>query len=161
IQIPAKALYGNLRAAIYRGRSVLDLFRGAFIAFGSTLFVLLAVGLVLDRTHEAESRNGRRLRGPRIVSRWRFNLETMGDGLRFPLTNKRNILERLRGTRGSDLVLRRSKEAQHIQVSGDTGAGKSTIIRTILYEVEERSETAIVFDPEREYLKEFYRESRG
>jgi type IV secretory pathway TraG/TraD family ATPase VirD4 len=60
-----------------------------------------------------------------------------------------------------DLVLRRSKEAQHIQVCGDTGAGKSTIIRTILYQVEACGETAIVFDPEREYLKEFYREDRG
>jgi hypothetical protein len=51
-------------------------------------------------------------------------------------------------------LLRRSKEAQHIQVSADTGAGKSTTIRTILYQVEARGETAIVFDPEREYLKE-------
>lgn len=94
VEIPAKTLYGNLRAVIYRGHSVLDLFRGAFIAFGSTLFVLLCVGLVLDRTHEAESRNGRRLRGPRIVSRWRFNLETLGDGLRFSLTNNPNIKDR-------------------------------------------------------------------
>lgn len=161
IELPARVLYSNLRTMIYGGNSVIHFFRGAFLSFSSTLFVLLCVGLVLDRTHESESRNGRRLRGPRIVSRWRFNLETMGDGLRFPLTNKRNVFERLRGNAGSDLVLRRSKEAQHIQVSGDTGAGKSTIIRTVLYQVEARGETAIVFDPEREYLKEFYRESRG
>ena len=160
-RVPPLILYRNLRGVIYHGRSIPELFKGAFVSFASTLFVLLCVSLILDRTHEAQSRNGRRLRGPRIVNRWRFNLETMGDGLRFPLTNRRNILERLRGPRGLDLVLRRSKEAQHIQVSGDTGAGKSTIIRTILYQVEERNETAIVFDPEREYLKEFYRESRG
>lgn len=159
--VPPQVLYRNLRGVIYRGRSIPELFEGAFVSFGSTLFVLLCVGLILDQTHESQSRNGRRLRGPRIISRWRFNLETMGEGLRFPLTNKRNILERLRGRNGSDLVLRRSKEAQHVQVSGDTGAGKSTIIRTILYQVEERNETAIVFDPEREYLKEFFRESRG
>ena len=161
IQVPAQALYSNLRKVIYGGESVAGLFAGAFYFFGLTVFGLLCIGLVLDRTHEAESRNGRRLRGPRIVSRWRFNLETMGDGLRFPLMIERNVVERLRGKAGFDLVLRRSKEAQHIQVSGDTGAGKSTIIRTILYQVEERGETAIVFDPEREYLKEFYRESRG
>lgn len=161
VEIPPKALYANLRRVIYRRRSVLELFRGAFIAFGSTFFLLLCAGVILDRTHEAESRNGRRLRGPRIVSRWRFNLESMGDGLRFALTNVPNILERVRGQRGMDLVLRRSKEAQHMQVCGDTGAGKSTIVRTILYQVEARGETAIVFDPEREYLKEFYDESRG
>jgi DNA helicase HerA-like ATPase len=96
-----------------------------------------------------------------MVSRWRFNLETRGDGLRFPLLQAPNLWERLRGAKGVDLVIKRSKEAHHIQVSGDTGAGKSTIIRTILYQVEERGETAIVFDPEREYLKEFYQEERG
>ncbi|MBV9764345.1 MAG: type IV secretion system DNA-binding domain-containing protein [Acidobacteriaceae bacterium] len=161
IEVPPKVLYSNLRTVIFGGRSVTELFRQAFYLFGLTVLVLLSVGLVLDRTHEAESRNGRRIRGPRIVSRWRFNLESMGDGLRFPLTSEPNLWERLRGKAGSDLVLRRSKEAQHIQVSGDTGAGKSTIIRTVLYQVEARGETAIVFDPEREYLKEFYRESRG
>jgi hypothetical protein len=148
-----------------------------------TFVILLCLGLLLDKSYEDQSRNGRRLRGPRIVSRWRFNAETrplpvqilwrdelghLGPrlartpkGLRFPLTLSPNLLERFKREQGRDLRLRRSKEAQHIQISGDTGAGKSTLIRTILYQVEERGETAIVFDPEREYLREFYDESRG
>src|SRR3954451_23881408 len=41
IEIPPKVLHGNLRAVIFRGRSALDLFRGAFVFFASTLFLLL------------------------------------------------------------------------------------------------------------------------
>ena len=59
------------------------------------------------------------------------------------------------------MVIRHSKEAHHIQISGDTGSGKSTLVRTILYQIEERGETAIVFDPDREYLREFYQAARG
>ncbi len=161
LSLPPKAMYWNLRTVIYGGRSLPELFVGAFLWCGVTFAILVTAGAILDRTHEVEARNGRRLRGPRMVSRWRFNLETRGDGLRFPLLQAPNLWERLRGIKGVDLVIKRSKEAHHIQVSGDTGAGKSTIIRTILYQVEERGETAIVFDPEREYLKEFYQEERG
>src|SRR6185312_11848722 len=54
-RVPPPVLYRNLRSVIYHGRSIL-LFKGAFVSFASTLFVLLCVGLILDRTHEAQSR---------------------------------------------------------------------------------------------------------
>ena len=59
------------------------------------------------------------------------------------------------------ITIKRSHESHHIQIAGDTGSGKSTLIRSILYQVEERGETAIVFDPDREYLREFYNGMRG
>ncbi len=59
------------------------------------------------------------------------------------------------------IAIQRSTESHHIQIAGDTGSGKSTLIRAILRQVEERGETAIVFDPDREYLREFYRGTRG
>lgn len=183
LQLPAATLYDDLRRVVYGGNSVLRVFQGAVVCSGFTLVILLTCGMYFDRKHEQETRNGRRIRGPRVVSRWRFNAETRAfpltirwrndagqwrpaliwtpDGLRFPITNPPSLSERVKGKKGLDLVLKRSKEAQHIQVSGDTGAGKSTLIRNILYQVEDRGETAIVFDPEREYLKEFYDESRG
>ena len=40
---------------------------------------------------------------------------------------------------------------------GDTGTGKSTLIRRILLQIEERGETAIVYDPALDYTPEFYR----
>ena len=183
LKIQPAALYQNLRTVVYDGKSIPSVFKAALMCSGLTLFILLCIGVLLDKDYEEKSRNGRRLRGPRTITRWRFNIETRGlryqikwkdelgqwrprlartpEGLRFPLTLPRNLLECFKHKEGLDLVLRRSKEAQHIQISGDTGAGKSTLIRTILYQVEERGETAIVFDPEREYLKEFYDESRG
>jgi len=44
---------------------------------------------------------------------------------------------------------------------GDTGSGKSNAIRQILRQVEERGESAIVYDPAAEFVQEFYRPERG
>jgi type IV secretory pathway TraG/TraD family ATPase VirD4 len=65
------------------------------------------------------------------------------------------------GEAGRLLRIRRDREAHHIQIAGDTGSGKSTLVRDILFQVEERGEVAIVFDPDREYIQEFFREERG
>jgi type IV secretory pathway TraG/TraD family ATPase VirD4 len=52
-------------------------------------------------------------------------------------------------------------ERNHILIMGDTGTGKSTLIRRTLIQIEERGETAIVYDPALEYTSEFYRPERG
>jgi len=162
IVAPPKLFYGELRFRVFEGRSVLQLFTRPLAASLFAGFLLLVVGASLDRAYEAHSRDGRHIRGPHLVTRFRFNLGQTGEsGLCFPLTLKRNLLERLRGVQGFDLVIRQAKEAHHIQISGDTGSGKSTLVRTILYQIEERAETAIVFDPDREYLREFYKAARG
>ncbi|MGH9709483.1 MAG: type IV secretion system DNA-binding domain-containing protein, partial [Candidatus Acidiferrales bacterium] len=44
---------------------------------------------------------------------------------------------------------------------GDTGTGKSTLIRKILLQIEERGETAIVYDPALDYTPEFYTPERS
>ncbi|HEX3684973.1 MAG TPA: type IV secretion system DNA-binding domain-containing protein [Bryobacteraceae bacterium] len=124
--------------------------------------MFVAAGSFLDRAHNKEARNGRLLRGPGLISRWRFNWRTHGDGLRFRLDNWRNPLEWLKaGKSGRDLVIPRDKEAHHIQIAGDTGTGKSTLVRQIVSQIESRGEVAILFDPDREYIQEFFSESRG
>lgn len=72
LQIPATILYHDLRRVAYGGTSVLGIFQHAFICSGLTLVILLTCGMYFDRKHEEETRNGRRIRGPRVVSRWRF-----------------------------------------------------------------------------------------
>ena len=52
-------------------------------------------------------------------------------------------------------------EPNHILIMGDTGTGKSTLIRRILQQIEERGETAIVYDPALDYTPEFYKPERG
>ncbi|GAC1699895.1 MAG: hypothetical protein NVS9B4_00200 [Candidatus Acidiferrum sp.] len=59
------------------------------------------------------------------------------------------------------LQIPRAMESHHIQIAGDTGSGKSTLIREILYQIEARGETAVVFDPHREYISESYNSARG
>ena len=157
-----KLLYRYLRSSTFGGQGVLQIFIHALWVFLLTSLFLLLVGASIDRAYIAGSRDGRHIRGSRLVTRFRFNLTHFGaPGLRFPLTARRNLMEWLRGAKGFDLVIRHAKEAQHIQISGDTGSGKSTLVRLILYQVEQRGETAIVFDPDREYLQEFFDASRG
>jgi len=51
-------------------------------------------------------------------------------------------------------------EAQHIELMGDTGAGKTTLIMQVLRQIEERGHTAIVYDPACEFIQRFYRPDR-
>ena len=44
---------------------------------------------------------------------------------------------------------------------GDTGTGKSALIRQLLLQVQERGETAIVYDPALEYTPQFFDPDRG
>ena len=44
---------------------------------------------------------------------------------------------------------------------GDTGTGKSSLIRQLLQQVADRDEAAIVYDPALEFTPQFYRPERG
>jgi Type IV secretion-system coupling protein DNA-binding domain len=151
-----------LRVHIYGGRKLAGVLRWPLLSFGISLLALVVTGARLDRAHDRKARDGRRLRGPGLTTRWRFNWQTKGNGLRFRVENPRNLLEWLRpGRSGKDLVIKRDREAHHIQIAGDTGTGKSTLVRQIVYQIEARKEVAIIFDPDREYIREFFREDRG
>lgn len=52
-------------------------------------------------------------------------------------------------------------EAQHMHIIGDTGAGKSAMLFQVLRQVQGREDSAIVYDPAREFVKRFYDPSRG
>ena len=48
-----------------------------------------------------------------------------------------------------------------MQIIGDTGAGKSAMLFQVLRQVRGRGDSAIVYDPAREFVKRFYDPSRG
>ena len=50
-------------------------------------------------------------------------------------------------------------EAQHIELMGDTGAGKTTLIMQILRQIQGRGHSAIVYDPACEFVQRFYDKS--
>ena len=54
-----------------------------------------------------------------------------------------------------------SKEAQHIQIIGDTGTGKTQLIMQILRQIRDRGDAAVVYDPATEFVKRFYDGERG
>jgi energy-coupling factor transporter ATP-binding protein EcfA2 len=61
---------------------------------------------------------------------------------------------------GASIIAPR-KEAEHFLITGSPGAGKSTLIRHMLSQIEAREQRAIVIDPDCEFIQEFYDEGRG
>ncbi len=63
--------------------------------------------------------------------------------------------------KGAILRIPHTAEAKHMQIMGDTGAGKSTLIKQLLQQIEDRDELAIVYDPAGEFTERFFRPQRG
>ncbi len=93
---------------------------------------------------------GRILRGPQMLSPEEFNRRQKGDGIGFKTTELGKMMR---------IPLR--KEAQHFQIMGDTGVGKTQLIMQILRQIRERGDSAIVYDPACEYLQRFFDKERG
>jgi type IV secretory pathway TraG/TraD family ATPase VirD4 len=162
LRLNPAGFYTWLEERVYGGHGPAGVLRWPLAGSGFLLMAFVICGAALDRSRNQEARNGRLLRGPALISRWQFNRQTKGDGLGWRLDNRRNLFECLQpGKAGQLLRIRRDREAHHIQIAGDSGSGKSTLVRDILFQVEERGEIAIVFDPDREYIQEFFRADRG
>ena len=80
------------------------------------------------------------------------------DGMGFLL--EPNLAAKMTG-RNRWLRIPRSVESSHFLIMGDSGTGKSALIRQTLLRIEERGETAIVYDPALEYTPQFFNPSRG
>src|SRR4029077_16103512 len=114
---------------------------------------------------------GRRLKGPELVTPAQFNRRLHADGVGF--LQRPGVAARLVGRRrwvrgppalvgrGRSVRVPRGREANHLLIMGDSGTGKSTLIRQILVQLEARGETAIVYDPALEYTPQFYTPERG
>ena len=57
--------------------------------------------------------------------------------------------------------MRRADECQHIMTNGDTGTGKTTLLRQLMAYAWECGDSAVVLDSKLEFVPEFYDESRG
>lgn len=104
---------------------------------------------------------GRRTKGPQFVTAAQFNRTHKSDGLGFITNERRALSEFLLQREGNIVRIPRERESSHFMMIGDTGAGKSSLIRQILMQVEGRGETAIVYDPALEYTPQFYEPARG
>lgn len=139
-----------LRDVVYGGSNLLAFFRPPLMGGGILLLVVLPIAAFKDVQRQKQLKYGRRLKGPEMLTPKQFNKTVKGDGIGF----KTNDIEPM-------LRIPTRAESQHIQIIGDTGAGKSALMFQVLRQVRSRGDAAIVYDPAREFVKRFYDPTRG
>jgi type IV secretory pathway TraG/TraD family ATPase VirD4 len=151
-------LHAIFRHWIYNDQSPTDLARPALWGGLGVFLVGLIAVIPKDAARARERKHGRRLKGPELVAPRVFNRRMHADGIGF--VQEQSLREKLTGKRRWVRVPRRV-ESSHFLIMGDSGTGKSALIRQILLQVEERGETAIVYDPALEYAPQFFDPNRG
>lgn len=126
----------------------------------SIAFVSLLLGWTLwrDRRVARERKQGSIIRGPSLVTPSQFNRSKLSDGIGFETTEWVSGFGRLlRGESKLGIVrIPRHEENSHFVLAGDSGTGKSSLMREILTQVRERGETAVVYDPALEFTPQFF-----
>ncbi len=160
-RVDSNAFHDGLREWVYGGRSLAELLRlpAALSCLG--LLALLPFGIRVDRRRYREQRLGKKIRGPDLITPRQFNRRLRGDGLALVLSSKANSLTRLFRQHPPVIRLRSTDEPSHALIIGDTGSGKSSLIRQLLHQVRDRGQIAVVHDPHREFAAEFFDAERG
>jgi type IV secretory pathway TraG/TraD family ATPase VirD4 len=161
-----RARYDNARLHeflghwIYQDQTLTNLAKPALWGGLGVLMVGLVVAVPMDSARKRIRKHGRRLKGPELVTVRAFNRRNRSDGIGF--LQQQSFTQKVLGWK-SWLRLPREIESSHILVMGDSGQGKSALIRQILLQIEERGETAIVYDPATpaDYVPYFLTPSRG
>lgn len=139
-----------LRAVVYDGRGP-SAMCGIPLLLGAGVFlILLPLAVIKDVKRQKELKYGRRLKGPEKLTPQQFNKIVDGDGIGFKTDDMKAMIR-----------IPQRAEAQHMQIIGDTGAGKSALMFQVLRQVRSRGDSAIVYDPAREFVKRFYDPKRG
>jgi type IV secretory pathway TraG/TraD family ATPase VirD4 len=139
-----------MKGVIYGGTSLPVFFRPPLICGVAIFLIALPFAVWKDVERQKQLRYGRRLKGPEMLTPRQFNRVVKGDGIGFKIDGMRQMLR-----------IPARAEAQHMQVIGDTGAGKSALLAQALRQIRSRGDSAIVYDPSREYVKRFYDPTRG
>jgi Type IV secretion-system coupling protein DNA-binding domain len=145
-----KALHAWFAHWMYADASPGAVFAAPFYFGILVLIVQLPFSIRRDIQRRKELRYGRRLKGPILVSPRQFTRAVAGDGIGITTDDDTRPLR-----------VPRNAENKHFLVVGDTGSGKSSIIRQMLYQVAARGDSAIVYDPACEFVTQFYDERRG
>jgi hypothetical protein len=138
------------QSVIFGGDSLLGSYAPALVATGIIVAGMLCFAIPWDVRRGKEMKYGRLLRGPEMLTPKAFNRTLKGDGMGIRTNDK-----------GAILRLPDRSEPKHIQVMGDTGVGKTTLLIQMLSQIEDRGDSAIIYDPAGEFIQRFYREGRG
>jgi Type IV secretion-system coupling protein DNA-binding domain len=135
---------------VYANRSVWQ-FCSTPLLSGILIFLIqLPLSIPQDIRRLKDLRYGRRLKGPILLDTKGFNRAVGGDGIGITTNDAK-----------APLRIPRNAENKHFLTVGDTGSGKSSIIRQLLFQVRRRGESAIIYDPACEFVKQFYDPHRG
>jgi hypothetical protein len=139
-----------LRDVVYGGTSLSGFFSPPLLGGAALFLFLLPFATVKDVQRQKQLKYGRRLKGPEMLTPRQFNRAVKGDGIGFKTDEMKGMIR-----------IPARAEAQHMQIIGDTGAGKSALMFQVLRQVRSRGDSAIVYDPAREFVKRFYDPARG
>jgi len=142
-------LSAYLKAVVY-GTPLSGFFRPPLLAGAAVFLVLLPFTTLKDVQRQKQLKYGRRLKGPEMLTPRQFNKTVKGDGIGFKTDEMKEMIR-----------IPARAEPQHMQIIGDTGAGKSALMFQVLRQVRSRGDSAIVYDPAREFVKRFYEPERG
>jgi type IV secretory pathway TraG/TraD family ATPase VirD4 len=149
-KLPDVSMHRWLRGAVYNDKGLLELFSVSLIEGAVCLAAMLFFAIPKDLRRFRQMKYGRVLRGPVMLAPSEFNKAAKGDGIGFKTTEL-----------GKMMRIPERKEAQHFQIMGDTGVGKTQLIMQILRQIRDRGDAAIVYDPACEYVQRFYDAERG
>jgi hypothetical protein len=149
-KLPDVSMHRWLRGAVYDDKGLLELFSVSLIEGAVCLAAMLFFAIPKDLRRFRQMKYGRVLRGPVMLAPSEFNKAAKGDGIGFKTTEL-----------GKMMRIPERKEAQHFQIMGDTGVGKTQLIMQILRQIRDRGDAAIVYDPACEYVQRFYDAERG
>jgi hypothetical protein len=124
---------------IYESQTPDDLIRPAWVDALLVLVLGLILAIARDRARRCSQEEGRRLKGPQMVTLREFNEWSGTDGISFLTTESSELLS-----------IPRSLESSHLMIMGDRGAGKSVLQRRVLNQVQ-----ALLLDQMAERLLHF------
>ncbi len=143
-------LSSYLKAVVYGGKDLPTLYKVPALSGVAVFLILLPFAVQKDIKRQKELKYGRRLKGPEKLTPQQFNKIVQGDGIGFKTDAMKEMIR-----------IPARAEAQHMQIIGDTGAGKSALMFQVLRQIRSRGDSAIVYDPAREFVKRFYDPERG
>lgn len=151
-------LHEWLQQNIYQGQSVGDLIKRPLEQGAIFLLILLPLAIYHDRKRLRQLKEGQLVRGPELVSRSRFNHTRRANGIGFTTADQPGLWERLLGRKSEGSMVRvpRHEENKHVLLMGDSGSGKTSLIRQILLQLRARGDTAVVFDSTLAFTSQFY-----
>jgi len=138
-----------LKVAVYKDE-LSAIVKIPLLCGAGVFLILLPLAVTRDVKRQKALKYGRRLKGPEKLTPQEFNEVVKGDGIGFKTDDMKEMIR-----------IPARAEAQHMQFIGDTGAGKSALMFQVLRQVQSRGDSAIVYDPAREFVKRFYDPKRG